>query len=108
MSDQQLRKTPRRPVAIPVRLFGLDVQGRDFTEDTHTAVVNWHGALIVVPRPLADEQLLLVINRNNNKESDFRVVGKRLNEIIHVEGWGMECLNPEADFWDLADPFRVS
>lgn len=102
MSYEEIRRTPRRPLSVPVRIFGQDVKARDFTEDTATLVINWHGALIAVPRPLVDGQTLLVINRKNNKESDFRVVGKRTNEILHVEGWGMECLSPELDFWDLA------
>ncbi len=107
MQTVKTRRTPRRPMNVPVRLFGQDVNGRDFTEDTSTLVVNWDGALISMPRPLANEQLLLVINRINNKESDFRVVGKRVNEVLHAEGWGMQCLTADQDFWDLVDPWKL-
>ncbi len=107
MTEEKLRRTPRRPMSVPVRVFGQDITGRDFTEDNSTLVVNWNGALVPLSRPLANEQVLLVINRRNNKESDFRVVGKLLNEILRAEGWGMECLAPEQDFWDLIDPWSL-
>jgi len=107
MSNQKSRGSPRRPAAIPVRLFGQDVLGRDFSEDTSTLVVNWNGALISLTRPVANEQVLLVVNRKNNKESEFRVVGKNANEVLNAEGWGMECLNPDQDFWDLKDPWDL-
>lgn len=104
MPDEGLRKSPRRPLSVAVRLFGQDVKARDFTEDTATIVINRNGALIASSRPLANEQTVLVINLANNKESDFRVVGARLSPTLLVEGWGMECLNPDLNFWDLLSP----
>ncbi len=91
---------------VPVRVFGHDFKGRVFSEDNSTLVVSRNGALIPLSRPLINDQTVLVINRKNHKESDFRVVSRQVNDQLRVEGWGMECLNPGQDFWDLVDSWR--
>jgi hypothetical protein len=107
MPDKELRRSVRRAISVPVRLMGQDIKGRDFTEDTSTLIVNWNGALIASSRPLAGEQVLVVLNRANSKESDFRIVGTRATTGSQPSQWGMECLNPHLDFWGLKSQARA-
>ncbi len=101
MPGNELRRSVRQPRSVPIRLMGQDIKGHDFTEDTSTLIVNWNGALVTSFRPLAGEQVLVVLNCSNSKESDFRIVGGRTRAAGEPGEWGMECLNPDLDFWDL-------
>lgn len=101
MSEKDGRKTPRRARSVPVRVKGQDTEGHEFIEDASTLVVNWNGALITTIRPLSGGQTLVMINRENNKEAAFRVVGMRTDRMSEPEGWGLECLEPEQDIFDL-------
>jgi hypothetical protein len=42
-----------------------------------------------------------MINRENNKEATFRVVGMRTDRMSEPGGLGVECLDPEQDIFDL-------
>jgi hypothetical protein len=101
MSPKDARKSPRRARSIPVRVKGRDDEGHEFIEDASTLVVNWNGALITTIRPLSGGQTLVMINRQNNKEAPFRVVGMRTDRMSEPEGLGLECLDPEEDIFEL-------
>jgi hypothetical protein len=103
MSEKDARRSPRRTRSVPVRVKGRDTEGHEFIEDTSTLVVNWNGALITTIRPLSGGQTLVMINRENNKEAAFRVVGMRTDRMSEPEGLGLECLDPEEDIFDLGD-----
>ena len=103
MSEKKDRKSPRQARSIPIRVKGQDTEGQDFVEDTSTVVVSWNGALITTLRPLAGGQTLVMMNRENNKEASFRVVGMRTDRMTEPEGLGLECLDPEEDIFDLGD-----
>ncbi len=45
------RRSPRRALELPIRVFGTDFQGRDFVEDAATLVVSRHGAKIRLNLP---------------------------------------------------------
>jgi hypothetical protein len=103
MSQRESRKTPRQRLKVPVRITGRDPQGREFVEETSTLVVNWNGALVTTLKPLNSRQTLYVINQQNGKGAEFRVVGEGASQALSAEGWGVECLNPDQDFWDLLE-----
>jgi hypothetical protein len=103
MSEKDSRRSPRRARSVPVRVKGKDAEGHEFIEDTSTLVVNWNGALITTLRPLSGGQTLVMINRENDKEASFRVVGMRTDRMTEPEGLGVECLDPEEDIFDLGD-----
>ncbi|MFB3920878.1 MAG: hypothetical protein ACE145_04105 [Terriglobia bacterium] len=112
MSQRESRKTPRQRLKVPIRINGRNPQGQEFSEETSTLVVNWNGALVTPIKPLTSDQTVYVVNQQNGKEAEFRVVGLGESQALSAEGWGIECLNPEKDFWDLletvgpADPSR--
>jgi hypothetical protein len=103
MSQRESRKTPRQRLKVPVRIAGRDSQGQEFVEETSTLVVNWNGALVNILQPLSRRQTLSVINQQNGKEAEFRVVGEGSSQVLSAEGWGLECLDPDQDFWDLLE-----
>ena len=98
-----MNETPRQRLKVPVRIAGRDRKGQEFIEETSTLVVNWNGALVTTIKPLNSDQTLYVINQQNGKEAEFRVVGEGTSQALSAEGLGMECLNPEQDFWDLLE-----
>jgi hypothetical protein len=103
MSQKESRKTPRQRLKVPVRISARDSHGQEFVEDASTLVVNWNGALVTTIKPLDSDQTLLVVNQQNGKEAEFRVVGTGASQALEAEGWGLECLNPDQDFWDLLE-----
>ena len=103
MSEKDDRRSPRRSRSIPVRVKGQDSDGHEFIEDTSTLVVSWNGALITTLRPLSGGQTLVMMNRENNKEASFRVVGMRTDRMIEAGELGVECLDPEEDLFNLGD-----
>ena len=103
MSQKESRKTPRQRLNVPVRIKGRDPHGQEFDEETSTLVVNWNGALVTTIKPLMSDQTVYLVNQQNGKESEFRVVGGAESQVLSAEGWGMECLNPDQDFWDLLE-----
>ena len=103
MSQKESRKTPRQRLKVPVRIKGRDRKGQEFIEETSTLVVNWNGALVTTIKPLNSDETLYVINQQNGKEAEFRIVGEGESQALSAQGWGMECLNPDQDFWDLLE-----
>lgn len=101
MSQKDARKTPRRARSVSIRVKGQDTEGHTFIDEASTLVVNWNGALITTIRPLSGGQTILMLNRENNKEATFRVVGMRTDKMADTGGWGVECLEPEQDIFDL-------
>ncbi len=97
---KQMRRSTRRPVAIPVRVFGTTLKGRQFSEDCVCVKVSKHGAQIRTHHLLVPNDTVHVTNRRNQKEASFRVV----NQVESAPGvdyvdWGIEALGPN-DIWD--------
>jgi hypothetical protein len=76
----------------------------DFVEDTTTIMVNRDGALIALKHRVAADETLRVINLENFREADFRVVGETRLESSEFSGWGVECLEKERTLWDIDFP----
>jgi hypothetical protein len=108
MSTSSARNTERLLLAIPVRVLGLKCQQGEFIEDTRTAVVNDRGARIALKRPVFPNDTLRIINLNNYRRSDFRVVAAAGTSDQGVAEWGVECLAPSENIWgiDFAPPLQ--
>jgi hypothetical protein len=76
----------------------------DFVEDTHTLMVNRDGALIALVHRLAADDTIRIVNLENFREADFRVVGETRLESTDFSGWGVECLEKERTLWDIDFP----
>jgi len=98
------RRTERVKLSIPIRVMCFGGSAGDFVEDTHTLMVNRDGALIALKHRVAPDETIRVINLENFREADFRVVGETRLESPDFSGWGVECLERERTLWDIEFP----
>ena len=97
------RRSPRHALELPIRVFGLDYQGRDFIEDSTTVVLSRHGAKIRLTRKLIPEMEIRIIFHDNTREWLFRVVGQAGEPIGKFSFWGVECLEPAENIYETGD-----
>jgi hypothetical protein len=89
-------------VAVTVRTEG-GPKGASFEEETHTLVVNLHGALVLLAGKVAKGQTLRMVNRASKEEQVCRVAsfGPTTGGKVQV---GVEFLKPSPDFWHISFP----
>ena len=104
MEFSRLRRSCRLPLTIPIRVYGTDFKGSDFSEDSTTVVVNRHGAKIRLIRQLLPEQEIRLFSRPTRKEALFRVVSQAPGAEGDYTFWGLECLEPEREIWGIPFP----
>ena len=104
MPELSQRRSCRLAASIPLRVYGTDYRGKDFTEDTTTLVVSLHGAKIRLDHQLLPDQEIRLFSHPTHREALFRVVSK----VGEAEGrytfWGVECLDPDVNIWGLHFP----
>lgn len=101
------RRTERVLLRIPVEVRGTTGEGKTFLEKTHTLVINQHGALIPVKSGLIPGMLIRITNLQNKLECAFRVVEKAKKSLGEGPEWGVECLEPDLNFWGIFFPQKV-
>lgn len=102
--DSRQRRTERVKLSIPIRVMCFAGSAGDFVEDTHTILVNRDGALIALKHKVAPDDTLRIVNLENLREADFRVVGEMRLEGADFSQWGVECLEKERVLWDIDFP----
>jgi hypothetical protein len=76
---------------------------RAFEEETHTLIVNAHGALIALTGRVSKGQKLRLTNRATKEERVCQVVN--LGQTSQSKGQiGIEFLTPSPDFWHISFP----
>ena len=97
------RASDRVAIAILVRIFGSDVDGRAYVEEARTQVVSRNGALIVVDRKLIPQEEVVLHVKATGKESPAQIVGQVRREL---EGfvYGIRVLEPRVNLWDIKFP----
>jgi hypothetical protein len=89
-------------MAVTVRPDG-GPKDASFEEDTHTLVVNLHGALIVLAAKVVKGQKLRLTNRATKEEQPCRVAS--VNPPAGGKAQiGVEFLKPSPDFWRISFP----
>jgi hypothetical protein len=90
-------------LVIRIVVAGKRSGGPAFTEETLTAVVNAHGALIVLAEPVVAGQLLSIRNVLTEEERACKVVdlGKGQSGTHEV---AVEFLEPAPRFWKVNFP----
>jgi hypothetical protein len=81
--------------------MGSDATGIAFSEDTVTVSFNQQGARISLTHSLLSDDVILILNKTNNREEEFRVVGAFQQVIGDRREWGVEALNPENNIWGV-------
>lgn len=106
MSKAEIR-TERRSLrvwmSISVRVSGKNIDGRNFSEDTETLVVNAHGGLFFLHQPVRIRAEIVLTNLATQEEQTCRVVTLRdpSDKGTHV---GFEFLQPSPRFWGVEFP----
>jgi hypothetical protein len=97
------RRSDRIPIAVPIQAKGTDSQGKPFDEKTRTVVISRFGATILLTRPLASGQELLIRCIGTGQETKGRVTG-RLAASAQSFVYAVEFLDREANLWDILFP----
>ncbi len=104
MAGFQSRRSCRVALSIPIRVFGTDYRGVDFTEEARTVIVNLHGAKIRMMHQLLPEAEIRLVSHPTGQDSVFRVVSKLQSSELKYTYWGIENLSPEKNIWGVAIP----
>jgi len=98
------RRSQRVVLSLPITVRTEGVPSDvSFEEETHTLVVNVHGALILLAGKVVKNQKLLVTLRASRAMQMCRVVnfGPTKDDKPQI---GIEFLNPSPDFWHISFP----
>ncbi len=98
------RRTERLLLEMPIRVISFNKSQGSFVEDTHTIFVNRDGALIALKNGVAQDEVIRIINLENLREADFRVIGSSRSDRGEAAEWGVECLDKERCLWDIDFP----
>jgi len=88
-------------MAIPILVAGFDATGGEFSEQTQTLVVNREGARLALKHAAADHDIIHIVNLDNMREADFRLVGRMSGPEAEVSEWGVECLSEDLNIWGI-------
>ena len=91
-------------LSVPIRVFGVDYRGIDFTEEAFTIIVNLHGAKIRMTHQLLPDSEIRLISHPTGQDSLFRVVSKLQSPELQYTYWGVENLDPEKNIWGVDIP----
>ena len=97
------RRSQRVMLSVKVLVSGGHCDGRRFSEEAVTSVVNAHGALILLAEKVTLGQLLTVRNVKSDEELQVEVVDVGTPQDGKLEV-GMEFLEPSPRFWRIAFP----
>ena len=103
-NDATRRRSQRVILTLAVTVRTVEApKDTSFEEDSHTLVVNVHGALIVLASRVKKGQRLLLTNRATKEAQLCRVasLGSSTEGKTQV---GVEFLKPSPDFWHISFP----
>jgi PilZ domain len=103
MPSSGKRRSDRIYVAVPIRVSGTDARNISFLDETQTLVISQHGACILVNRPLAPEQDIVVYSELTHQDANSRVVGP-MGEDERGIHYGIEFQDPTANIWGIEFP----
>ena len=101
MSQPEQRRSERLLLTIPIRVLGFATAVGEFSEDTHTVMVNRTGARIALKHHINPDDTIRIVNLENYREADFRIVGPTSWTEGEITEWGTECLEPGRDIWGI-------
>jgi PilZ domain-containing protein len=100
-ADKQSAKSLTRELQIEV--FGADLDGLQFIEQTRTLTITRDGATIPLSIKLSPESELIVRNPATNQEAAARVVDLALDPAsVHV--YGIVFVDPSVNLWQVEFP----
>jgi PilZ domain len=101
MADEQSAKT--LTCELEIEVFGADLDGRQFIEQTRTLTITRDGATIPLSNKLAPESELIVRNPATNQEAVAHVLDLAHDQnCVHV--YGIAFADPSANLWQVEFP----
>jgi hypothetical protein len=97
------RRTARVALSVDLIVHGLDVMDQEFTLKTRTMSVSGHGGLMALDAVVVLGQTLGLLNDNNRKKAECRIVSIRRSRDGKVSV-AFEFVGPQKNFWDIAFP----
>ncbi len=104
MVEFQTRRSCRVALSVPIRVFGIDDQDVDFTEEALTIIVNLQGAKIRMTHQLLPDSEIRLFSHPTGQGSVFRVVSKLQSSELKYTYWGVENLDPAKNIWGVDIP----
>jgi hypothetical protein len=95
------RNTERILLAFPIRVTAYGEGEGSFSEETYTVEINRTGARITLKHQVAPGDTIRIVNLENLREADFRVVGPSRTEDVELGDWGVVCLDADRSLWDI-------
>jgi hypothetical protein len=97
------RRSQRVLMQVPVRLRGVDAQGRSFDEETETLAISAHGALVLLQTRLTSGSSIRLQHKKTSEEQECQVVflGPVRGNKAEI---GLEFSAPRPQFWRVAFP----
>lgn len=106
MGSRSNRRSDRISISLPLHATGIDAENRPFIDTATTIVVNRHGALITLDRPLRIDQVLRVSRQlfdGSRREAEVRVVAHEKGSSGGI-AYGIAFSDSKLDFWDIEFP----
>lgn len=102
VASEASRRSHRVMLRLSITVTGVSARG-PFSEETHTLVINAHGALISVAAGLSLNQVLEIRSAGNAQSRPCRVVF--VGPVIEGRTQsGIEFTEPAPRFWPVAFP----
>ena len=96
------RRSQRVMMSLPLTVSGESADG-PFSEETHTIVVNAHGALITLAAKISNQQMLRLKSPLHSEEQICRVTYMGPVTAGRTQ-LGVEFVEPAPQFWQITFP----
>ena len=106
MGSRSNRRSDRISISLPLEATGLDAENRPFIDSAATIVVNRHGALIAIKRPLRIGEIIRVSRQlfdGSRREAEVRVVAFE-KDSSGEPAYGIAFVDSTLDFWGIEFP----
>jgi PilZ domain len=97
------RREPRKPIRVPIRIFGTDVSGKPFNENVHTVNVSRSGAMVIEIRTqLKIGEVIGLSYAKGKARYEVRWVGKSGTDEANLAG--LQSVKNDELVWDFPLP----
>src|SRR5579859_3352379 len=106
MGSRSNRRSDRISISLPLEATGIDAENRPFIDSAATVVVNRHGALIAIKRPLRIGEVIRVSRElfdGSRREAEVRVVACE-KDSSGAPAYGIAFVDSTLDFWGIEFP----
>lgn len=104
IAEKEKRRSERILLKIPVHVTGIDAHGKSFRERTFTLSINRHGAFLWLRNSPREGDQVIVTNLGTRRSCAFRLCESGKDPSGKVTAWGLECLEPDSNFWQIRFP----